>query len=75
MKTNAALKVDKSAFSVGSLTDEGDERAYWREKNVYERLQAIELIRQVIYGYDLASSRLQRLFEVVDLGADCGHAG
>lgn len=67
MKTNPALKVDKSAFSIGSLADEGDEKAFWREKNVYERLQAIELIRQVIYGYDPASSRLQRLFEVAEL--------
>jgi hypothetical protein len=67
MKTNAALKVDKSAFAVGSLTDEGDEKAFWHGKNVYERLQAIELIRQVIYGYDPASSRLQRFFEVAEL--------
>jgi hypothetical protein len=30
-------------------------------------MEAIEVMRQVIYGYDPASTRLQRVLEIVDL--------
>ena len=59
--------VDRSAFSIASLEDESDERAYWQSKTPYERLQAIEMTRQVIYGYEPSTARLQRFFEVVEL--------
>ena len=61
------FRVDKTAFSVASLFDESDEDAYWLSKTPYERLQAVELMRQVIYGYQPDSARLQRVFEVVEL--------
>lgn len=61
------FRVDKTAFSVASLFDESNETAYWLSKTPYERLQAVELMRQVIYGYQPASSRFQRLFEVAEL--------
>jgi len=56
--------MDKTAFSVASLHDDPDERAYWLSRTPHERLQAVELMRQVVYGYDPASERLQRVFEV-----------
>jgi hypothetical protein len=68
MKISAsAFQVDKTAFSVVSLFDESDETVYWLSKTPYERLQAVELMRQVIYGYQPASGRFQRLFEVTEL--------
>jgi hypothetical protein len=70
MEISAAMfKVDNTAFSVASLSDESDEAAYWLSKTPYERLQAVELMRQVIYGYQPAPSRFQRLFEVAELKA------
>ena len=59
--------MDKRAFSVASLSDEPDDKAYWLSKSPYERLRAVELMRQVIYGYDPTSARLQRVFEVAEL--------
>jgi hypothetical protein len=59
-------KLDKTAFSVASLTDESDERQYWLTKSPYERLRALELMRQIIYGYDPSTERLQRFFEVAE---------
>jgi len=56
--------MDKTAFSVASLHDDPDEKAYWLSRTPHERLQAVELMRQVVYGYDPASERLQRVFEV-----------
>jgi hypothetical protein len=60
----ASAKIDKTAFSVGSLRDPSDEKAYWLSKTPQERLQALELMRQIVYGYDPATTRLQRVFEV-----------
>ena len=44
-------RLDKTAFSVGSLLDEPDEKTYWLSRTPHERLHAVELMRQVIYGY------------------------
>lgn len=60
-------RMDRHAFSVVSLKDQQeDEKTYWRNKTPHERLQAVETTRQMIYGYDPASTRLQRVLEVVE---------
>ena len=59
--------MDKSAFSAGSPYDEGDEKEYWRAKTPLERLEAIEFMRQVMYGYDPSTARLQRVIEFAEL--------
>jgi len=58
------VRMDKTAFSVGSLSDEGDDRAYWLSKTPEERLAALELMRQIAYGYDPSTTRLQRVLSV-----------
>lgn len=60
-------RLDRSAFQIGSLNDDGEELEYWRAKSPEERMEALELMRQIIYGYDPATTRLQRVFEVVEL--------
>lgn len=57
------LKVDRSAFVVTSLY-ESDEKEYWLSKTPEERLQALELMRQIVYGYDPATARLQRVLDI-----------
>ncbi len=59
-----SLKVDRNSFTVTSLFDESDEKAYWLSKTPRERLEAMELMRQINYGYDPATTRLQRVFEI-----------
>ena len=51
------------AFSIGSLFDKSDDKEYWLSKTPDERLQAVELMRHIIYG-DEATKRLQRILEV-----------
>lgn len=63
------VRMDRTAFSVASLADESDEREYWRGKSPRERLEAVELLRQMNYGYDPATARLQRVLEVAELEA------
>ena len=67
MKTQEELlKVDRTSFVVTSL-HESDEKEYWLSKTPEERLQALELMRQIVYGYDPATTRLQRVLEIAQL--------
>ena len=58
------LRMDKTVFSIGTLNEQGDDREYWASKTPAERLQALEFMRQVMYGYDPATTRLQRVFTI-----------
>ena len=62
-----SFKMDKDVLSVISLSEESDEREYWHSKTPHERLEAVELMRQINYGYDPTTIRLQRVFEVAQL--------
>jgi hypothetical protein len=58
-------KIDRGAFSIVPLKEQDEEgKRYWRGKSPHERLLAVEETRQVLYGYDPASTRLQRVLEV-----------
>lgn len=67
MNAISTVRMDKTAFSVVSLTDESDEKEYWQNKTPQERLQTVELLRQLNYGYDPTTARLQRVFGVDEI--------
>jgi hypothetical protein len=67
MKAVDSLRLDKSALTVTALSDESEEKEYWRHKSPEERWQAIEQMRQIIYGYDPLTSRLQRVLTITQL--------
>ena len=58
------VRLDRSAFEIGSLDEDSNEPEFWRVKTPSERMEALELMRQMIYGYDPATTRLQRVLEV-----------
>ena len=60
-----SLKLDKTVLTVSSLSHQGDDKAFWLSKTAEERLQAVEFFRQLNYGYDECTARLQRIIEVV----------
>jgi hypothetical protein len=66
MSSMDSHRVDKTSLSVASLFDESDEKAYWLSKLPEERLEALELMRQMNYGYD-PSTRLQRILTIAQL--------
>ena len=66
MKLVESARVDRSVVVVSDLGEETDERAYWQSKTPAERLAALELMRQVIYGYDPSSGGFQRVLSVVE---------
>ncbi len=55
--------LDRSAFSVTTLSGQSDDRAYWDSKSAEERLAVVEQLRRLNYDYDPAE-RLQRVLEV-----------
>jgi len=59
-------KLDKTAFTIGDLKNEGDDKNYWLSKTPQERLLAVEIMREILYGYDPSASRLQRVFEIAE---------
>jgi hypothetical protein len=64
MDTLDSAKIDRTVFAATSLFDEASEKDYWLTRTPYERLQAVELMRQIVYGYRPSATRLQRVFEV-----------
>ena len=62
-----AIRLDKTAFSVVSSFEEADaiDKEYWRTQSPEARLEDLELMRQVMYGYDPISDRIERVLEVV----------
>jgi len=59
-------RLDRQTLQVGSLKDQPNDREYWMSKTAEERFEALELLRQIAYGYDPATERLQRVLEVVE---------
>jgi hypothetical protein len=57
-------QLDKTALVVSCLTGPSDEKDYWLAKTPGERIAALETMRQIVYGYDPVTTRLQRLLEV-----------
>jgi hypothetical protein len=56
-------KLRRDVFTVASNFDQSDEKSYWLARTPQERLEAVELMRRIIYG-DEAAKRLQRVFEI-----------
>lgn len=69
MRTIDTFKMDKGTLSVLSSFEEAEaaDKAYWHAKTPQERLEALELMRQINYGYNPATDRLQSVLEVAKL--------
>jgi len=60
-------RVNRQAFAVTSFAEaEEADRQYWRSRTPDERLAALELSRQIAYGYDPTTRGLSRFFEVAE---------
>ena len=68
MRAIDTFRVEKETFSVLSSFEEADEadKAYWHSKTPQERLEALELMRQINYDYNPVTDRLQRVLEVAE---------
>lgn len=57
-------RMDRSRLEVVRTDTPSDAKAYWQTKSMQERLEALELTRQILNGYDPATTRFQRVLEV-----------
>jgi hypothetical protein len=61
-----SIRMDKTVVSVVSLHEaDALDKAYWAAQSPRDRLIALEFMRQVMYGYDPISDRVERVFEVI----------
>jgi hypothetical protein len=60
-------RLDRTAFRIDPLEESASDREYWLARSPQERMEALELMRQIIYGYDPATARLQRVLEIAEL--------
>lgn len=58
------VRMDKSVVKLAKLTDPPDDLEYWLTQTPQARLAAVELMRQIAYGYDPATERLQRVLSL-----------
>jgi hypothetical protein len=58
------VRMDKTRLSVVTVDTPSDAKEFWQTKTMEERLAALELTRQIFYGYDPDRTRLQRVLEV-----------
>ena len=56
-------KVGPSVVTVGSVFGESDEKAFWAGRTPLERLEAVELYREIAFGHDSSTARVQRALE------------
>jgi hypothetical protein len=61
-----ADRVDRSAISVGNLTDPSPDREFWWSKTPDERLAALAMMRRIAYDYDPITGRIPRVLEIVE---------
>ena len=61
--------MNKKIFKITSIHD-NDSREYWKKKSYLERLEALEQLRQIIFGYDPTTTRLQRTITITKLKKD-----
>lgn len=73
------MKLQK-VLTVSNLEDQGQDLEYWLSRTPEERIEAVEFLRQMTYGYDPATARVERILEIADLTlgqvyADRRHSG
>lgn len=67
MTNDRVPALDRAVFSVVPLARADDDLAYYLRKTPVDRLAAVEINRRMVYGYDRATARLQRVLEVAEL--------
>jgi hypothetical protein len=58
-------RVDRTALSKAPLARQGHDREHWLAQSPRQRLEALELMRQLNYDYDPDTARLSRLHRPV----------
>ncbi|NBS88864.1 hypothetical protein EBS67_02490 [bacterium] len=66
MDTQNSHRINKSILTVSSLLDLSDDKDFWLSKTPSERLQFVEILRQLNYGQTISTARLQRILTIAE---------
>ena len=58
------IRMDRSVISVVTTETPSDAKEYWKTRKMEERLEALEITRQILNGYDPDTTRFQNILEV-----------
>lgn len=61
--------MDKKTLEITSIYN-GDGHNYWAKKPYLKRIEALEKLRRIVFGYDPSTERLQRTFTITQLKKD-----
>lgn len=61
--------MNKKIFKITSIR-ESDDYSFWKNKTYVERIEGLEKLRRIIFGYDPSTHRLQRIFKITKLKKD-----
>jgi hypothetical protein len=60
-------KLDRKTLSVTTLAQaDADDIAFWKSRTPAERMEALVMIRRVLYGEAAVTGRLQRVLEIIE---------
>ena len=66
MNTQNSNRINKSIVTVVLLLEPSDDKDFWLSKTPSERLQFVEILRQLNYGQYQSTARLQRILTVTE---------
>ena len=66
MITQNSNIINKSIVTVGLLLEPSDDKDFWLSKTPSERLQFVEILRQLNYSQYQSTARLQRILTVTE---------
>ena len=66
MNTQNSNRINKSIVTVGPLLEPSDDKDFWLSKTPSERLQFVEILRQLNYGQYQSTARPQRILTVTE---------
>ena len=66
MNMQNSNRINKSIVTVGLLLEPSDDKDFWLSKTPSERLQFVEILRQLNYGQYQSTARLQRILTVTE---------
>ena len=66
MQNTTEIKIDRTKLTFSNSFDDPEEKEYWAARTAEERMQAMEMMRRVAFGYDEDSGRLQRILEFAE---------
>lgn len=58
--------MNKKIFKITSIRN-SDDYSFWKDKPYLKRIEGLEKLRRIVFGYDPSTQRLQRILKITKL--------